>query len=66
MQKDERLQELNGQCRRCLEIKEKNFMTINGKDCETCPIGLEIRELDRSEWHEIDWNSSKWEQFYRN
>lgn len=65
MSKDRQLEELNEQCRKYQDEKRKNFEPINGKNCESCPIGQLVKKCDREEWRKIDWNSGRWEKYYR-
>lgn len=62
---DERLKELNAICQKCMAQKAKHFEQISGKDCMYCPTGIQIHSLDSKSWDKVDWNSAKWEKFYR-
>lgn len=62
---DEQLKELNAICQRCMAQKAKHFESISGKDCMYCPTGIKIHSLDAKSWNKVDWNSAKWEKYYR-
>lgn len=62
---DERLNELNAICQKCMTEKAKRFEMLSGKDCMYCPTGIEIHSLDSRSWDKVDWNSAKWGKYYR-
>ena len=64
--KQERLDELIQRCMLCLENKQKNFEPFSVQSCAACSIGQEIHRLDNPKWNTIDWNSSRFKDYYHN
>ena len=63
----DRLEELNQICKECLEKATKRFETIDARSCSYCAIGQEIHKLEvteNSQWNKVDWNASKYKNWY--
>lgn len=63
VEQEKRLRELNQKCAECVERAQKKFNTIEPKQgCFTCPIGLEVHQLDKDyiDGH----NSARYERFF--
>ena len=64
---EDRLQELNKICLQCLETRFRNFESAPDTvlECPSCPTGKEIHLLDSPDWDSVDWNSARYEKYYR-
>ncbi len=65
------IEKCNEECRRCQEDFQKSGIEFRSSMCRFCPTGQKLHEALKKtnsaekQWDNIDWNSSKWKDFYQ-
>lgn len=61
-------EELNEKCKKCMAEANKEIGTsFDYSKCERCAVGRAIHKLEvrsSSKWNDVDWNDSRYKEFY--